>query len=223
MIKNVGSVLLVSAWLGLMGLAGYILSYPLSHFLGVKHVEVENAGFLPFSAIRFALEGYDLLSLEADEVEDILRERFGDRIKSVKVRRRYTFSGAILKIEVEERTPVARLKLGKGYLLIDSEGYTFRPMGDEGKNLPYVATYDKELLFKNFTRLYDEVLSLGLPVKEVRVKPRGVLVVLNTTKLILPPLEDLPDNLSARVKMVYNLFKNGSKVDLRYSKFILVR
>ncbi|HIQ31663.1 MAG TPA: hypothetical protein EYH49_05830, partial [Aquifex aeolicus] len=155
--------------------------------------------------------------------EDILRERFGDRIKSVKVRRRYTFSGAILKIEVEERTPVARLKLGKGYLLIDSEGYTFRPMGDEGKNLPYVATYDKELLFKNFTRLYDEVLSLGLPVKEVRVKPRGVLVVLNTTKLILPPLEDLPDNLSARVKMVYNLFKNGSKVDLRYSKFILVR
>ncbi|HIQ31093.1 MAG TPA: hypothetical protein EYH49_02895, partial [Aquifex aeolicus] len=93
MIKNVGSVLLVSTWLGLMGLAGYILSYPLSHFLRVKHVEIENAGFLPFSAIRFALEGYDLLSLEADEVEDILRERFGDRIKSVKVRRRYTFSG----------------------------------------------------------------------------------------------------------------------------------
>jgi len=49
------------------------------------------------------------------------------------------------------------------------------------------------------------------------------LVVLNTTKLILPPLEDLPDNLSARVKTVYNLFRNGNKVDLRYSKFILVR
>ena len=69
--------------------------------------------------------------------------------------------------------------------------------------------------------MYRKVLLSGPPVKEVGIHEDKVILYLENKEVILPPIDALPDNVSQRLKIIYNL--KEEKVDLRFGRFILVR
>jgi len=49
-------------------------------------------------------------------------------------------------------------------------GVAFTPFEDEGKELVEVSTYDIDLLRTHFTKLYEGVLSLNIPLKLIKIR-----------------------------------------------------
>ena len=158
------SLLLFSSWIGFMAVASFFLP----SFLGqlplfqIKQVEIDGNYRIPFEYIRDVVVDLNgnLMSLRSSELEKLLNAKFENRVKKVELKKKFTSKGIVLEVRIEERVPVAKLKLGRSYRLLDKEGVIFKPIGDEGKDLVEVKAYDKGILSKSFPRLYDEVLSL---------------------------------------------------------------
>ncbi len=223
--RKLFSALLFSSWISFMALAGFFIPSFLVQFplFQVKRVEVNGNYRIPFEEIKRAVEelSTNLMKLKGSELESLLNAKFGNRIKEVRLEKRFTSQGIVLKVSVEERRPVARLSLGGSYRLVDKEGVIFKPIEDEGKDLVEIRTYDVDVLEEGFSKLYEQVLGIGLPLKRVLVKRDRIVLELRGKSVILPPIESLPDNLSERLRMIYNVPQE--KVDLRYDRFILVR
>ena len=219
------SYLLFASWIGFMALAGFFAPSFIAQLppFKIKEVVVKGNRSIDFESIKSVLEelGSDLRRLNEEEILISLNTQFKNRVKKVYMSRSLGFDGTTLNLRIVERKPVAKLKVGRSTMLIDPEGELFLPVKGEDLNLVEVRTYDIEVLKNNFAKLYKNVLSLGLPIKAIKVKRDRVVLVLDSKEVILPPLELLPRNISGRLKMVYNL--SEEKVDLRYDRFILVR
>jgi len=208
-----------------MGAAGFFVPSFLTRLpqLQLRKVEISGNYSVPFEEIKVAVEelSKNLLKLRESELENLLNTRFGNRIREVKLKRSFTAEGIVLKVAVEERHPVARLKLGNSYKLVDRDGVVFKPLKGEGEGLVEVTAYDLDLLKETFPTLYNEVLSLGLPLRRVLIRKSDILLELEKKRVLLPPARSLPSGISERLRMIYNIPQE--EVDLRYDKFILVR
>ncbi len=223
--RKLFSVALFLSWIGFMALAGFFVPSFLTQlpFFQIKRVEVKGNYRIPFEEVREAVHSLsgNLMKLRGPQLRDLLNARFENRVKRVELRRKFTREGIVLEVSIEERVPVARLRLGRSYRLLDREGVIFKPLGEEGKGLVEISTYDKEVLLKGFPRLYEEVLSLRMPLNRILIKKDRVVLELEGRRIVLPPLEFFSDSISERLRMIYNFPQE--KVDLRYDRFILVR
>ena len=219
------SVILFVAWISFMAFAGFFAPsfFAQLPFFKVKQIELSGNDKIAFEDIKELVEelSTSLTSLNEENLLSELNARFDGRVKKVYMTRDIGIGGTNLRLRVVERKPVARLRFGQSYLLLDEEGVAFAPFEGEGKGLVEVETYDIDLLREHFSRLYEGVISLNIPLKLIRVRRDSVVLILNSKKVILPPLELLPPNVSERLKMIYNFPEE--KVDLRYGRFILVR
>jgi len=219
------SVILFIAWIGFMAFAGFFAPsfFAQLPFFKVKQIELSGNQKIAFEDIKEIVEelSTSLTTLNEENLLSELNARFDGRVKKVYMTRDIGINGTSIKLRVVERRPVAKLRFGQSYLLIDEEGVAFTPFEDEGKELVEVSTYDIDLLRTHFTKLYEGVLSLNIPLKLIKIRRDSVLLVMDSKKVILPPLELLPPNISERLKMIYNFPEE--KVDLRYGRFILVR
>jgi len=223
--KRLFAALLIFSWFGIMALAGFFMSSLITQIplFRVKEIVVEGNKRVDFELVKEIIEetGESVLSTTKEELLSALKVRTGDRIKEVFLSREFGFEGITLRIRLVEREPVARVAFGKGYLLTDAEGVFFTPLPGDPANLPLIKTYDMDILREHFPRLYRMVFLSNIPVRTVIVKKNSTLLVLSDKILILPPLELLPEGISDRIKMIYNLPEE--RVDLRYDRFILVR
>jgi cell division septal protein FtsQ len=223
--KRVFTVFVIFSWFGVAALAGFFVPSFLTQLplFGIKKVEVEGNRRVEFSLIRETIEelSADLLNIDEEKILSLLSVRSGGRVKKVFLSRDFSLDGITVRVTVVEREPVARVALGRGYVLIDAEGVIFKPLEGDPTDLPLIKTYDVDLLKEHLPRFYTLVLSIGLPVEQVVVRKDMVVLKLKGKVLILPPLDSLPDSVSDRIKMIYNL--REEKVDLRYDRFILVR
>jgi hypothetical protein len=208
-----------------MALAGFFAPSFLSQLplFKLKQIEVSGNDKIPFEQVREVVQelSTNLINLNEETIKKALNLRFKNRVKEVYITKNLSAGGMTLKVRILERVPVAKLKLGQSYMLLDEEGSMFPPFEREGSWLIEVKTYDLELIKRHFSKLYKGVLSIGIPIRSVDIKRDKVVIRTGMKEIILPPLELLPANISARLKMVYNFPEE--KVDLRYGRFILVR
>lgn len=223
--KRLFSVLLFVAWISFMAFAGMFIPSLIHQlpFFKIKEIEVSGNYKVDFEAIKETIEelSVSLKGLDEKSLTEALNERFEGRVKKVYMNRNITLAGIEVKLKIIERVPVAKVKLGNSFMLIDGEGVLFPAVSERELNLPEVRTHDVEVLQNHFYRLYDSIKSVKLPIQRIDVKPDRVVLVLKNKKAILPPLELLPGNISGRLKMIYNF--SQETVDLRYGRFILVR
>ncbi len=222
--RKLFSVALFFSWISFMAVAGFfvpsfLVQLPLFQ---IKKIEVEGNREITLEEVRSAIRetGSNLIGLGEKELRDTLNRRFGNRIEKVFLSRSFTPEGVVLRIRLEERVPVVKVKLGRGYLLMDAKGNLFNSGKTNVEGLPELRTFDINVLRENFSDLYRKVLSVDLPIKRVVVHKDRIVLELPGKEVLLPPLQSLPDNLSVRLLMVYNFPQE--KVDLRYDRFILV-
>ncbi len=219
------TALLISSWFGFMALAGFFIPSFISQLslFRVKEVVVEGIERIDVSLIRETIEELEIdpLFLDEEELLSLLSVRSQGRVKRVFISKDLGLGGISLRVRVVEREPVARVSFGGGRFLIDAEGVLFKPLEGDPTDLPLITTYDIDLLQEHFPRFYTLILSFRFPVERIYVKKDRVVVKMNGKTVTLPPLDTLPDAVSDRIKMIYNL--QEEKVDLRYDRFILVR
>jgi len=224
-VKRLFSILLFLSWIGFMAFASLFISsfLPQLPMFQVKEVVIEGNKRIEFNEIKDVIEELsgDLLKLNENEILETLVSRSGGRIKKVYLSKNFSLNGITINLKIIERIPVAKIKLGNSYMLLDREGYLFKPVEGEEKNLPEIKTYDIDLLRKHFYKLYDRIISLNIPLKSIDIKKDKIILLVGTKTVILPPPDLLPVNISARLKMIYNF--PDERVDLRYDRFILVR
>ncbi len=223
--KHLFSVILFTAWIGFMATAGFFIPsfLPQIPIFQIREVVIKGNRVINFEDIKPVIEelGTNLVNLNETQIRKELNARFKGRIKRVYLEKEFHLNGMTLNITIEERVPVAKVKLGKSYVLIDREGIMFKPLGDDLKELPEIRTYDIEELKDNFRKLYRNVFSLDLDLKRVYVKRDRTVLQLRTKKVILPPIGSLSEEVSSRLKLIYNFPEEV--VDLRYGRFILVK
>jgi len=224
-VQRLFSAILFASWIGFMAFAGFLAPSFLAQlpFFRIKQIELSGNEKISFEDVKSVVEelSTSLTGLNEESILNALNTKFKNRIKKVYVTRELGIDGMNVKLRLVERTPVAKLKLGQSYLLVDKEGVTFPPLEGEGEKLVELRTYDMDILRTHFRKLYESVISTNLPIKTVYINRDSVVLIMNSKKIILPPLEVLPANISARLKMIYNFPEE--KVDLRYGRFILVR
>ncbi|MDQ7082157.1 MAG: hypothetical protein Q9N34_03575 [Aquificota bacterium] len=162
-----------------------------------------------------------VMKLDEGSILRTLNQITGGRVKRVFLSKKITLKGVSVRIRIEERVPVARVKTGRGYILIDREGKTFPPYRGHPENLVDVKAYDLRTLQAHFPELYGMIEKTGLKVNRIEVMRDKTVVVSGRRVLILPPLDLLPENLVDRLGMIYNF--QGGRIDLRFDRFILVR
>ncbi len=165
----------------------------------------------------YSMEGP--LKLEEGKILSVLNERTGGRVKRVFVSKEFTPKGISVRIRIEEREPVAKVRIGKHFSFIDEEGVIFPAY--EKRELPEIVAYDLDLLRRNFSKLYRAISSSGIEANLIKVLRDKTEILSGKKILILPPLDLMPDNVAERLRIVYN-FREG-KIDLRFDRFILVR
>lgn len=219
------SLILFTSWISFMAFAGFFAPSFLAQlpFFKVKQIELNGNEKISFEEIKSIVEelSTNLVKLNEENITDALNARFKNRVKRVYMTKSLGLDGMRIKVKVVERKPVAKLKFGQNYLLIDKEGSLFPPLEGEDKGLIEIQAYDMDLLKAHFEKLYSEVISMNLPIKHIYIRRDSIILNLVSKQIILPPLELLPDNISGRLKMIYNF--QEETVDLRYGRFILVR
>ena len=224
-VRKVLSALIFPAWITFMALAGFyiptlMMKLPLFQ---VNGLEIEGTRVIDSREVRSLIQSMEgnLLKLRSEDVLMALNSKTQGRVKAVYLSKDFGLRGVSLKVKIEERVPVAKLKVkGKTYL-IDREGFLFPPLKGEKAQVPTIVTRDPERVVRNFKRLYNGVLSSCVEVKKILIGNESVIVKLRGREAVLPSIELIKDSVSARLKMIYN-FPKG-KVDLRYDRFILVR
>ncbi len=223
--RKILSVLLFSAWIGFMALAGFFIPSFLSNLplFQVREVIVEGNRTVDLSTVMHALYSQQgsIMKLDENSILRILNERTGGRVKGVFLSRKITLKGVSVRIRIEERVPVAKVRVGKRYMLIDREGKTFPPYKGHPKGLVEVRTYDLKTLQLHFPRLYSMIERSRLEVSRIEIMRDKTILVSGRRVFILPPADLLPENLVDRLRMIYNF--QGGEIDLRFDRFILVR
>jgi len=223
--KRFFSVILFSSWISFMAVAGFFVPSFLTQFpmFKVKRVVIEGNDKIPFESVKSVIRelSTNLLKLNGEELKESLNAKFGGRVKAVLLSKDLSVEGITLKVKLVERRPVAKIRIGKEFLLVDKDGNLFYPLNDDLSKLVELRTYDLRVVRNHFSKLQESVLSTTLPIKLVEIKRDRVLLYLRDKKVVLPPIELLSENVSSRLKLIYN-FPEGN-VDLRYRRFILVR
>jgi len=223
--EKIFSVFLFSSWISFMAIAGFFIPSFLTQLpmFQIKEVVVEGNEKIPLESVKTVIEELsgNLLRLNGTELKESLNGKFGGRVKEVLVSKDIKMDGIRIKVEVVERSPVAKVRVGEEFLLIDDEGDLFYPMDDDLKKLVELRTYDLQVLEKNFTKLRREILSSGLPIQQIDIRRDKILLHINEKEIILPPIDLLSENVSSRLKLIYNFPEEN--VDLRYGRFILAR
>jgi len=224
-VRKVLSALIFPAWITFMALAGFYVPALMMKlpFFQVSTVQIEGTRSIDRKEVRDLVQSMEgnLLKLRSDDLLTALNEKTHGRVRAVYLSKDFGLRGVALKVRIEERIPVAKMKLkGKTYL-IDKEGFLFPPLKGEDQGVPLIVTKDPERVLNNFKKLYAGVLSSDVGIKKIFVRGDGILVKMPKKTVFLPPVELIKDSVSARLKMIYNLPEG--KVDLRYDRFILVR
>ncbi len=211
-------------WILFMAFLGFytpslLLKLP---FLQVKEIKVEGLNKVKEEIVQKAvkeLEG-NLLILKDEDLQRVLEQETKGRVKRVFLSKNFGFDGAVLKVRVQERKPVARIFTKKGVMLVGEDGTLFPPVGEEGKSLPVLSFYRGEGVPPDFEGFYQKVLSACREVRKIRFEQDRTIIEAKGKTLFLPPYELIPDAITARIRMAYNL--PDGVVDLRYDRFILV-
>ncbi len=223
--QSIFSKFMLLAWLCFIAFASFHAPSFLAQtpIFKVKEVIVEGNDKIDFHSVKEVVEslGKSILTLTEKNIQESLNKKFAGRVEKVRLNRELSTQGVKVHITIKERRPVAKLKLGASTYLVDAKGIIFKPMSDEGKGLTTITTYSLSALEKNFKGLYEGILSSGLPLRKVEIHKDKIVLLLKNKEVILPPIDMLPDNISRRLKIIYNL--KGEKVDLRFRRFILVR
>ncbi len=224
-IRKLFSLFLLVFWIGLIAFASFSAPAFLGRlpFFKVKEIIVEGNEYVSLSAVRKTVADLEenLLTLKEENFLSALNIRTEGRVKTVFINRSFGLDGISLNIKIVERKPIAKIKIGKGYLLIDAEGVLFKPMGEDLKKLPLLKVYNFDILKKHISHLANILKTSNLTVNYIDIKKDKILLRTSKRTVILPPLELLSENVSYRLKMIYNL--QEKEVDLRYDRFILVR
>jgi cell division septal protein FtsQ len=224
-IRKFLSALIFPTWILIMALAGFytptlLMKLP---FLQVRELVIEGNRTLKKEEIEKtvkSLEG-NLMKLKSEDLLTALNDRSEGRVRRVFLKKDFGLKGVSLRVLIEERIPVAKMRVGNYTVVVDGEGFTFPPRGREEKGLPLIITRDPDRVVTNFGSFYRNVLSHINGVKRIYIGEDRTVLRLKNKTLILPALELIPDNISERIKMIYNLPQE--RVDLRYDRFILVR
>ncbi len=224
-LRRLFSQTMVVFWFILVAVAGFYTPYLLVHLpaFKIKEVVVEGnekikSSYIVSSVMRLS---NNVLSLNGDNLKELLNKSFGGRVEAVDLKRHISFNGTRVHVRVKEREAVAKVKVGNSWLLIDRNGNLFKPLGENLELLPSIEAHSIEALKEGFEILYREVFSLELPVKKIRILEDKAVLIFPDKLVFIPPLDLLSPEVSERLKIVYNL--KAEKVDLRYGRFILVR
>ncbi len=224
--KELTSYLAVFFWVSLVAFASFFIPSFLTYlpFFKLKEIKVDGNTYIDFSLIKPVVEdlSYNILKLNEDDIEKALNDRLGNSVERVILKKSYTSEGLVLELRIKERKPVARLKTGSGYVFVDRKGEIFvPPRGFEKIKVPLVVSDSPERLKENFGRIYRYILSSAMPIKKVVLKGDRTIVEGVSKRVILPPAENISDKVFSRLNLIYNFPQEN--VDLRYSRFILVR
>ncbi len=211
-------------WILFMAFLGFytpslLLKLP---FLQVKEIRVEGLKKVEVATVERAvreLEG-NLLKLRDEDLREVLEERTHRRVKDVFLSKDFGLDGAVLRIKVLERTPVARILTRKGVMLVGEDGVLFPPKRGEGKDLPLISSHSGEKVLLSFGEFYSKVLSACREVRKVRFEEDRTVIEARGKTILLLPYELIPDSITPRIRIAYDLPEKV--VDLRYDRFILV-
>lgn len=167
----------IRAALGLLAAAALLAAawaVLFSPLLAVREVEVAGTGRLdPAEVTRTAAvpTGGSLALLDTGAIAARVAELAP--VDDVDVQRRLPHS---VRIVVTEREPAVVLDSPDGRQLVDDEGVTFAPAGDDGRGLPVVTTPGESLPDDAFVGVRDLLAALPAEIRELvrRVHVEGL-------------------------------------------------
>ncbi len=220
------SLLLVALWVIFIGVTSVSLISVIDRLppFRIKEIIVSGNERINFEDIKESVYKAQDESFAVSK-EALLREltrKYGRRVGDVKIERDMSLEGVSLKVVVEERKPVAKVRVGKKLYLIDKEGNLFEAIeGENTEDLVELKAYDLDKLLDSFGKLYRYVIDTKASIHNIVVKRDRIEIFTGHRKIILPPLDLLSQSVRRRLNVIYN-YSQG-KVDLRYDRFILIR
>jgi cell division protein FtsQ len=226
-----GSVVLGLSFLGVFGLR----ELSKSHWLELKNIQVHTDG--PVSASRILRwvqipKGTPMLSLDVQEIRSRLERH--PCIRAAAVRRVFPHT---LEIRVQQRRPVAKVRLGRELLYMDDRGVLFRPCSRTTQKGLFMVVAQKPQQIKSHPRNYaalmhgaSELIGLlrrhrVLRLNYIKVHPRDGLIMVfpKGPNEVFMGMRSLSLRLDRLMKIRLHLIRRGEwerveSIDLRYAR-----
>ncbi len=214
------SYTLAIIWISSMALAGFFLPVFLDTlpYFKVKAIEVEGNNTIPtyvFSQAAGELKNNWLFITENNLLEK-LNYLTNNSVEDIKVDRVFQKDGVILKLSVKERKPFLMVFEGEKKIFFDEKGVPFFSKYIPEKK-PYIYTHSVKLVKDNFPKLKNlvEVCENHIPLKDIYLSDLGTFVyTTDGTKLLLPPLEQIDQDVLDRLERIYNISMEAKEIDL---------
>ncbi|WP_448584588.1 cell division protein FtsQ/DivIB [Thermocrinis sp.] len=208
---------LAFVWLTAMALGGFFLPGFLNTIplLKIKLIEVSGTQTVSpdvISSACYQASKGSWLFLSSDRLLAKANNLAKNSIESVRIKKELSWDGAKIKVEVQERKPIASVVHDNTILLLDSAGEFFYNPAMEG-TLPVVYTFSFDYVkkhFPNLKALIDYVKQMELKIKEIYVTDRSTVAYISSNKIVLPPISKLDSYMFDRIKKAYNKVEMNS-------------
>ncbi len=202
-------------------IALYLLSFMIVKlpFFSVREYSVVGIRSDERSILRDYLRsvGNRIILLPESVISKDLNKKFGNRFKSISVKKEFTRKGVVINLKFNRRIPVAKVILGREVYLIDKNGSVFRDK--VYNNLPSINVRTQ----KELKSLGKKLALLARFGDKVIISSDKVIIKRRSKKYIMPSIKLIGRREIEILR--YALQKNlrAKVIDLRYKKFILLR
>lgn len=223
------SYVLAMVWISSMALAGFFLPVLVDTlpYFKVKTIEVEGNTTIPtyvFSTAVGELKN-NWLFINEGRLLDVLNTLTGNSVEDVKIDRVFHKDGVFLRLHVKERTPFITVFEGEKTVFFDDKGVPFFSKYIPEKK-PYIYTHNVKLVKDNFSVLKNllEVCGNHLFLKDIYLSDVSTFVyTTDDTKVLLPPLEQMDNDVLKRLERIYNISMKAKEIDLTTQGMAIIK
>jgi len=209
--KTTLEYLLTFVWLTSMALGGFFLPESLNSIpaFRIKEVQVFGVRSIPpevLSSALYQVSKNSWLFLDSERFLAKANALTNNSISSIKVEKSFSWDGAIVRITVQERVPIASVVHNKDILFVDEKGEFFYNPAIEDK-LPIVYAVSLDYVKKHFFKLKDltdYIKEMKLNISEIYITDKNTIVYVSGRKIILPSLSRLDLHIIDRIRKIYN-------------------
>ena len=207
---------LTLVWLISMALGGFFLPEFLNSIPALRIKEVQVFGVKSISPEVLSLASYQAsknnwLFLSSERVLAKANALTNNSISSIKIEKGFSWNGAIVRITVQERVPIASVVHNNDILFVDEKGEFFYNPAIEGK-LPIVYAFSLDYIKNHFAKLKDlndALRDIKLNASEIHITDRNTIVYVSGHKMLLPPLGKLDSQIIDNIRKIYNKIGMG--------------
>ena len=161
--------------------------------------------------------GKRIIFLPERFIYEDLNHKYGNRFKSISIKREFTKKGIIIDLYFNRRDAIAVVKLKKRIYLIDENGTLF--IDKINKKLPIIEVnnlYELKSIGK-------KVANLAYYSDKIIILEDKVIIQTGKVKYILPSIKLITEKDIKVLRYALRQNFNAKVIDLRYKKFILLR